>query len=936
MAQKKKTKKKKVKLNKKNSWNKSETIKKVLYAVLFIIVFFMLLISFSSHWALNTWGGLSMDEIVYHIKAPLEGTESSLIIAYVFKCIVPAVLILVFIVLMKSLKYKWKKILFPVSMIGSSLFFVISVYHFWTKLDVSEYIKDQKTESSFIQNHYVNPNQVSIEFPNEKRNLIFIYLESMETTYADEKNGGAFSDNYIPELTKLAQDNEDFSGNKSILNGAHVMPATSWTMAALFGHTSGLPLQISIADNSMDTQEAFFPSLITLGDILEEEGYKQVFMIGSDASFGGRKLYFSDHGSYELLDYFYALEQGLIPKHYKVFWGYEDKRLFSFAKEQLLQLSKESEPFNVTLLTVDTHFEDGYLCEDCDTTFGNNKYANVMACSSRQVDEFITWIQNQDFYENTTVILVGDHLTMDRDFCTDINSSYDRKVYVSYINSALEPEQKEQTRTYTTFDTFPTTLAALGVEIQGNRLGLGTNLFSSEKTLAEQYGLDYLVKEVGKKSAFMAELAKLDKTSDSYLKRVGKFPSGVIDIQYDQSNEMAFFSVSNIKNLNNLSAIEIEINTYDKKESQIFSFDKSEDGKYVLNLDWNDYKEQYSGGKIYVIDSTGRRYQIEELPGDISLYTKSLFKYLTLLKKKENCTVFIAVRDEASSKLSLNWQKGLWNLGLKEDLSKEFRSSYYAVIRNGRVLSEKMGQEALQENGTLNQGKDSYYILSSGYNAGPGCEIQINGVEYAQNSRGINIVVYDNEHGRVVDSVCFDTYDGKTFTRNGEKSTIVVETEEEMDLLQAELEEKMFIPLQVDESLQVPKFDEYISAIKEKEAYTIFIVTKDGDASNFTEARQHSLKELGLTEELFGKDLYSYYAIIEQGNIQEEIGLERLEKKGILQNGSIAYEVTSIDNGNGRASVKLNQQEFAVGSAGINIVVYDNEKNCVVSSICFK
>ncbi len=44
------------------------------------------------------------------------------------------------------------------------------------------------------------------------------------------------------------------------------------------------------------------------------------------------------------------------------------------------------------------------------------------------------------------------------------------------------------TRTYTTFDNFPTTLAAMGVTIEGNRLGLGTNLFSSEQTLSERYG----------------------------------------------------------------------------------------------------------------------------------------------------------------------------------------------------------------------------------------------------------------------------------------------------------------------------------------------------------------------------------------------------------------------------------------------------------------
>lgn len=55
-------------------------------------------------------------------------------------------------------------------------------------------------------------------------------------------------------------------------------------------------------------------------------------------------------------------------------------------------------------------------------------------------------------------------------------------------------------REYTTLDLYPTTLAALGVQIEGNRLGLGTNLYSGEDTLIEKYGLDYINVELLKDS----------------------------------------------------------------------------------------------------------------------------------------------------------------------------------------------------------------------------------------------------------------------------------------------------------------------------------------------------------------------------------------------------------------------------------------------------
>ena len=45
---------------------------------------------------------------------------------------------------------------------------------------------------------------MNITFPEQKRNLIYLYLESMESTYADKASGGAFDKNYIPELTQLA------------------------------------------------------------------------------------------------------------------------------------------------------------------------------------------------------------------------------------------------------------------------------------------------------------------------------------------------------------------------------------------------------------------------------------------------------------------------------------------------------------------------------------------------------------------------------------------------------------------------------------------------------------------------------------------------------------------------------------------------------------
>ena len=125
----------------------------------------------------------------------------------------------------------------------------------------------------------------------------------------------------------------------------------------------------------------------------------------------------------------------------------------------------------------------------------------MLSCSSRQIAELIRWIQEQPFYANTTIVISGDHLTMDPAFLKEIDPAYTRTIYNCIINSAAEP-QKETERQFGVYDLFPTTLAAMGVTVEGERLGLGTNLFSAEKTLAEQFGYETLNQELQKKSTY--------------------------------------------------------------------------------------------------------------------------------------------------------------------------------------------------------------------------------------------------------------------------------------------------------------------------------------------------------------------------------------------------------------------------------------------------
>lgn len=572
------------------------------------------LLYFSIKWMFKTWTNLTMDELVYHMTAPLEGTNDGMIQEYLDVCAVPAILMLLLVVIL-FIAWRTKKrwyVVMGASIIVPIIVSGVSVHGAWNELDVGSFVDGQSTYSSFIDDNYVDPADVALTFPEQKRNLIYIFLESMEMTYADKENGGAFDKNVIPELTELAQENEDFSGEDKELNGGYAMTGATWTMGAMFAHTSGIPLSISIDGNDMNTQEHFFAGAVTLGDILESAGYCQNLMIGSDATFGGRRLYFTEHGNYNIYDYNYASENGLIPPDYRVWWGYEDEKLFSFAKDKLTELSQQSTPFNFTMLTVDTHFEDGYPCELCTDEFGDNQYANVMACSSRQVKELVDWIQQQDFYENTTIVIAGDHPTMDKDFCEDVDDDYTRKVYTTYINPAAELETTEK-RNYTTFDNFPTTLAALGVKIDGNRLGLGTNLFSSTQTLTERFGIDKMESELKKKSKMMEKLGDIREVeTDIGTQTVQEenIPAAELSIgDYNYNYSSLPISVTNIRNVpENIQSVMAAVwKEADQSDLQWVELYQLEDGSYYADLYVADYGETPGDYNvhIYVIDESG-------------------------------------------------------------------------------------------------------------------------------------------------------------------------------------------------------------------------------------------------------------------------------------------------------------------------------------------
>lgn len=460
-------------------------IKNVFLTLLIIIFSFL---AYLSIWGTTVVGDIEFEKILFHMFMPLKKTHTDWAKGLWW----PFIGVLITTIVISSGCYfcrKHKKGLFILLSAVLCLFITFDCWYANKHFAIYDFIKAQIENSNFIEQHYVAPDLQKIVFPKEKKNLIVILVESLETSYQDKENGGLFNQNYIPELTELAKQNISFSASNK-LEGAMVPPETGWTIAATVSQTAGIPLKLYGSlktnnterdiDNTMGIYKYFLPGAVTMGDILEENGYKNYFILGTDARYAGKSDYLKQHGNYKILDIHIVSKTGAIVM---------DKELIEFAKNELLIISQK-QPFTVTLLTLNTHFGTK---EDFRTV-------------SAEVSNFVEWIKKQPFYENTTVVVVGDHCNMRQsDFVGLENDDFrysgniKRKVYNTFLNSSVIP-QKMTDRRFSTLDMFPTILASIGVKIEGERLGLGTNLFSNEKTLMEQYNPSYVFGELKKKS----------------------------------------------------------------------------------------------------------------------------------------------------------------------------------------------------------------------------------------------------------------------------------------------------------------------------------------------------------------------------------------------------------------------------------------------------
>lgn len=346
----------------------------------------------------------------------------------------------------------------PLVVLGAGVAFFVDNF------SVARYVRGYFGEDYFAD-AYVDPARITLEHGRKPpKSLVVIYVESLENTYSDP---ALFGRDLLQRLNAL----KSLPGVVSFDNYRELMGA-HFTIASLVSTQCGVPLKSVAMFSGNDVGEKverYLPRASCLGDILARQGYRNVFLNGSSLVFAGVGKFFNDHRYARVMGREEWIAAGEPPGAMSG-WGLRDDALFRRARVELDQLMKSRKPFNLNVLTVDTHHPYGHLSPECSRR-GHQDFEGIVECTADLVAEFVEYIIARGWLDRVAIVVQGDHLAMGNTSYDKLVTNPERRVFNLLIND--NPKLTANTREVTHFDMLPTMLDLIGLQVKGGRAGLG-------------------------------------------------------------------------------------------------------------------------------------------------------------------------------------------------------------------------------------------------------------------------------------------------------------------------------------------------------------------------------------------------------------------------------------------------------------------------------
>lgn len=324
--------------------------------------------------------------------------------------------------------------------------------------------------------------------PAVQKNLIIIYMESIERTYRDMPETKA---SFAP-LAKIEDRGLSFSNIGQIVG-------THFTAAGLVASQCGIPLLPKGMFNvkkklreGVDLDlgfESFLGGIDCLGDILVGDGYTASYMNGSELSIFAKRDLFKTH-KYERLFGRDSLENPAAETKQNI-WGMDDDYMFGKAKEEIAYLSKQNKPFLFSMLTIATHGPDAFVDAKCAYPVSSESMLPAaIQCTGDHVQSLIDEVDRLGLTDDTIIVVVNDHLAMKNTLWSAFNAHVgERRNYLSVLGTG---RREVISKLGSAMDIYPTIMELLGYELLGRRANMGVSLLSTNLSLAQKLGLQQL------------------------------------------------------------------------------------------------------------------------------------------------------------------------------------------------------------------------------------------------------------------------------------------------------------------------------------------------------------------------------------------------------------------------------------------------------------
>jgi lipoteichoic acid synthase len=368
---------------------------------------------------------------------------------------------------------------------------VFTVYDGWqtfqtqkVRADASE--NDLEDVLTYVDSQYAAPNAELFGIA-EGKNVIYLHLESIQQFVINYQlvDEAGTAHEVMPFVNSLYNGQETFSFNNFFHQVKAGKTADSETLIdnSLFGLSQGALFTQLGGKNTFEAA----PNILK-----QTSNYTSAVFHGNNGNFWNRNETYKRFG----YDYFFDSSYYEVNDDNSFQYGLHDKPLF----EQSIQyLEHLQQPFYTKFLAVTNHYpyseltgaEAGFpLATTSDATI--NGYFATANYLDRAVEEFFNYLKASGLYENSVIILYGDHYgisnarnktlvplldTESDTFSNFDNAALQRVPYMIHIPGQTNGGVNE---TYGgQIDALPTLLHLLGIETN-DFLFLGQDLFSAE------------------------------------------------------------------------------------------------------------------------------------------------------------------------------------------------------------------------------------------------------------------------------------------------------------------------------------------------------------------------------------------------------------------------------------------------------------------------